>query len=202
MKEADTSVPRAPKEINLSDKDIARFWAKVDKEGPLPDQTNPHYAGLDRCWVWTAGGDYHGYGHLKAQQKTFKAPRVAWTLTHGQIPHDGTHHGICVCHKCDNPSCVNPSHLFLGTIGEDNRDKAVKGRGNSPMGDKHGSRTHPESVLRGEARSGAKLTADKVLLIRALYAAGGISQHKLAARFGVAQGIIWRIIRRKKWAHV
>jgi hypothetical protein len=198
MNEATQTVPRAPKEIKLSEKDIARFWSKVDKNGP----TMPHMDSA--CWVWMAGRDTGGYGHLKSNARMIRAHRAAWVLANGQIPHDESHHGICVCHRCDKRACVNPSHLFLGSNTDNARDKVAKGRCNSPKGDANGARLHPEKLVRhyGEANGIAKLTAAQVIEIRALYAAGGIGQYQLAERFGVNQAIISRIIHRQIWKHI
>lgn len=64
-----------------------------------------------------------GYGFLKLRGRLERAHRVAWMLTHGPIPD-----GLCVCHRCDNPRCIEPTHLFLGTVAENNRDRHAKGR--------------------------------------------------------------------------
>lgn len=185
-------MPRARKEIKLSPADEVRFWAKVNKSG----QTMSH---MDTpCWLWTAFKIQSGYG----QYGGIAAHRIAWVLANGQIPHDGSAHGICVCHKCDVPACCNPEHLFLGTHADNMRDKGCKGRVNTPTGDKNGSRKHPEQLARGEANGSAKLTATQVMDIRALHAAGGITQHQLSVQFSVDPKSISRIIRRKCWRHL
>jgi hypothetical protein len=187
MQEATTPVPLSTKEINLSEKDAVRFWQKADKS-----------AGPDACWPWTAyKKPPEGYGVFNVFRKMFRAHRVAWTLANGPIPR-----GLQVCHHCDNPPCCNPAHLFLGTHLDNARDKASKGRCNSPKGEKNGMRLHPERRPRGETHGSAKLTAAQVLEIRALYAAGGTSLSKLARQFGLGISPIFDIIKLKNWAHV
>lgn len=95
-----------PEKPNLAD----RFWSNVDKSG--------------ECWVWTGNRLPSGYGRFS---RNGSAHRIAYQLTYGEIPP-----GMCVCHRCDNPPCVRPDHLFLGTHAENMRDRDAKGRGKLP----------------------------------------------------------------------
>ena len=99
---------------------IERFEAKISPEP------------MSGCWLWTASTDGGGYGHIRINKQLLKAPRVSYELFKGIIPP-----GLCVCHKCDTPACVNPDHLFLGTQKANAIDKVRKGRmvmgtGNAP----------------------------------------------------------------------
>lgn len=147
-----------------------KFWAKVDKSG--------------ECWMWT-GAKNKGYGMVRRRefnQYQVQAHRYAWFLTHGEWPE------LFVCHRCDNPSCVNPAHLFLGTAQDNFDDMRSKGR------ERH-------RAVRGELQGSAKLTAVKVIRIRKL-AAKGLTHQEIADQFGVDRSNISIIVRRKGWAHV
>jgi hypothetical protein len=135
-----------------------------------------------------------------------KAHRVAWTLTHGEIPE-----GQSVCHSCDNPPCCNPDHLFLGTPADNAADMVRKGRTASgdrngsrthparvPRGDRHHSRTHPEALPRGEKHPNAKITREQVAQIRAALGAG-VFQEEIASRFGISQTMVSKIKRGLSW---
>jgi len=100
------------------------FWKKVDKKN------GPSQPRIGRCWIWL-GSTYERGGHAQAYYcgQGQPAQRVAWTITHGGIPK-----GICVLHKCDNPICVRPSHLFLGTPKDNSQDMVRKGRWNGRRG--------------------------------------------------------------------
>lgn len=131
------------------------------------------------CWPWLAGCFNTGYGAFKWRGQNRGAHRVAWLLCRGDAGNKA------VLHRCDNRMCCNPGHLFLGTLAENNRDRHIKGRD-----------------ARGERGGNTKLTETQVMEIRRLYATGDISQHQLAAAFGVNQSPIWQIIHRKTWTHI
>jgi hypothetical protein len=108
--------------------------------------------------------------------------------------------GMLVLHKCDNPRCCNPEHLFLGTSQDNQDDKVSKGR--QARGDGHYSRTTPEKLCRGVRHGNAKLTDDLVRKIRAECTGMRGSISRLARELNVSKGIVWAVKSRKIWAHV
>lgn len=153
-----------------------RFWKKVDRRGD------------GDCWNWRAATS-SGYGRLaliSPDSKYVYAHRFSWELHNGSIPI-----GMFACHRCDNPSCVNPSHLFLGTAAQNMADMIKKGRA-----------VHEStSVPKGEANPRSKLKERDVLLIRRLLKSGE-SQIAISSRFGVSKGCIGCIKSRKNWSHL
>ncbi len=144
------------------------FWPKVDIRGP------------DECWPWKWHRRRHGYGGLRREGKSLTASRVAWELANGPIPVDPlTGRELWILHRCDNPPCCNPAHLFVGTHEDNTMDAARKGR----------------------AGGKRKLQAEQVRKIRAL-AAEGRSQKSLAQQFAVDQTTISAIILRRSWAQI
>jgi hypothetical protein len=168
----------------LSDSDIQRFWYYVDRSS------------CDPCWVWTGGKFRRGYGQFRVARRSVKAHRISYYLGHGIYPK-----GIYVCHGCDNPSCCNPAHLFLGTAADNAADRNIKGRNNPPAGLRSGRYTKPERTARGERSASAKLTADKVAEIRRLYASG-LTQQVIGDKYGVTRESIKQIVTGENWKHV
>ena len=137
----------------------------------------------DECWLWTAAQDKDGYGRFRLGDNVVFAHRVAYEAQNGSVSDD-----ICVLHNCDNPPCVNPEHLFVGTKADNNHDKRVKGRGRG-------------GVSLGEAHGNAKLTNTKVRKIRAECAAGS-TQLCLAEKYSVSKNAISQIVNRRAWQHL
>lgn len=127
------------------------------------------------CWIWIAAKDRDGYGAIQIKGVKERAHRVAWVMANGTIPS-----GMVVCHRCDTPSCVNPNHLFLGTILDNNRDKVRKGRGSA--GERHGR---------------AKLTRGDVAEIRRL--SRWVLHQELAWKFGVSKSLIGQVVNGQIW---
>jgi hypothetical protein len=150
--------------------DEQRFWGNADRTG-----------GPDACWPWQNSTAAGGYGAMHTKAGRLKAHRIAYRLAHGPLVP-----GLSVCHTCDNPSCVNPAHLYQGTHKQNMRDRAARGRG----GD-----------LRGQQNGRAKLTDDTVRAIRAL-AERGEPNVAIARRFGVTDVMVSKIRRGVAWRHV
>lgn len=139
----------------------------------------------NECWLWQ-GTRHNGYGQFKWHGKKYFAHRVAYELHNGAIATSDKPHDTSVCHACDNPSCVNPAHLFLGTQAENNADRDKKGRQVSPKGSNH---------------SNAKLTESDILEIRKMSALGETGR-SLARRYQVTPSAISYIVKRKSWVHI
>ena len=142
-----------------------RFWNKV-QIGSAAD-----------CWIWLSVLSHDGYGRMWFHGRFEGAHRLSFTFHSGtEIPTD-TH----VCHRCDNPSCVNPLHLFLGTTEDNMMDCVHKGR---------------------RTKSTAKLTSEKIDEIRRRYADKEMGSHRLGREYGVSKTQILRIVKNICWQHI
>lgn len=156
----------------------ARFWSKVDRSG--------------ECWTWTAACDRKGYGRMRFPRRHEGAHRVSWELTNGPIPE-----GMFVCHRCDNPPCVRPDHLFLGSHRDNMADMFAKGRDSHPptfYGDAHWIKRHGDHRPKGGAHPQAKLTDAEVAEVRRMVAAGS-TQASLCRQYGISKTHMSRIVR-------
>ncbi len=151
------------------EKHLQHYWDRVEKKS------------TEECWPWTGAKTWKGYGFFRWDGKSQNAHRVAWMLANGPIPE-----GIHCLHRCDNPACQNPAHLFLGTNLENISDKMSKGRHRGP---------------RGERSSSAKLTSEQIYEIRER---GETCEpyETIARRFGITEGHVSMIITRRSWKHL
>lgn len=152
----------------LTEKEIVKFNSKIR----IVD---------NGCHFWESGKSPLGYGNFYMRNTLYLAHRLAYELAYKVSPKD-----LCVCHSCDNPSCVNPKHLFLGTVKDNMLDKVRKGRSNPPTGTRQWK---------------SKLDNKKVLKIRSLYLKANLSQEEIGKRYGIGQSNVSYIINHT-WKHV
>lgn len=160
---------------------VERFWPKVNKDGPIP----AHVPTIGKCWQWIgARSDGRGTikGRIDGRRRSLFAHRVSWEIHFDSIPS-----GSLVCHKCDNPLCVNPNHLFVGTQKMNIRDCVNKGR----------FRFNSRAML-GERNGRAKFNLKQVAEIRKRITAGE-SQTAIAREKRVSTFCIWAIVHHKNW---
>jgi hypothetical protein len=163
------------------DRIAARFWSKVNKAGRLTRQE------LGVCWEWTACLDKKGYGRItvaleNGKQRVTGAHRVAWFLEHGRWPEP------MALHRCDNPLCVRPDHLFEGDVVDNFYDMRAKGRERHPRGEHH-----PRAIL----------TEEQVISLRAASARRPREKHKqVAERLGISIHTLRAALRGVSWSHV
>ena len=147
----------------------AHFWSKVKR------------GNFNHCWIWNGKIKESGYGSAVLVTPTMiSAHRMAYFLIHGPPPP-----GFCVCHHCDNPKCVNPRHLYLGTQGDNMRDRDIRGR-----------------TQRGANHSKSKLSAENVLWMRTAVATGTHSIPAFAHMFKVSDSCARMAVSGKNWKHL
>ena len=159
-----------------------RCYSCRGRRTPLERFEEKYKVAENGCWEWTAQLDNKGYGRFGiATSKSLLAHRWAYDHFVGPIPE-----GFFVCHKCDNPVCVNPEHLFVGTAQDNSDDMVSKNRNWMSVGEKNHN---------------AVLTENDVIAMRALHSEG-VSMTRLAKQFSVSRGTAQNVINRKTWKHV
>ena len=148
---------------------LKQFWESIDKK------TN------EECWEWIKGKTSKGYGTVRYENKTYLAHRLAYQLFHNKT----LDKLIFICHKCDNPLCCNPNHLFQGTNKDNIDDKVNKNR-----------------QTKGETNANVKLTSEQVISIRTTYENRNITHRQLASIYNVTSPTITAILKRKTWKHI
>ncbi len=148
---------------------IDRIWKHINKKSDI------------ECWEWMGVKDKNGYGRIRINKKMYSSHRIIYELICGPIPES-----ICVCHSCDNPSCCNPNHLFLGSQSDNIKDMIIKGRWRKANNFKELNGAH-------------KLTQQQVNKIRNLYSTSLYTYKELAIKFKMCKESIGHIIRYETW---
>jgi hypothetical protein len=161
---------------------LKRFWKKVDKNGPVQQ----HVPELGKCWEWT-GYRHHKrpYGNSSLNGRNMAAHRLSYMIEFGEIPT-----GMCVLHKCDNPPCVRPSHLFIGTNKDNVNDRTRKGRSLN---------NHPPS---GEKHWNCRFSKKEILDIFKEYHTHGKTVTQIADDRKAGYSHIFLIVSGNSWTHV
>jgi hypothetical protein len=142
-----------------------RFWSKVNK--------------TESCWLWTGCCFSSGYGALSVDDIPIYTHRYSYEIHKGKIPE-----GLLIRHTCDNPPCVNPNHLLVGTRADNVMDMVERNR-----------------QARGSKNGQAKLTEDDVNEIK-IFREFGFTQQELGKMYGVSQSTITRLLSKKRWGHL
>ena len=155
----------ANKIMEIDQKLIARFFSKVEK--------------TEGCWLWTSYRNKMGYGKFTIGRKIYYSHRISWEIENGDIPRRTS-----VCHHCDNTSCVNPNHLFIGTQSDNLKDSSMKGR-----------------TSRGQHRPLSKITDEVASKIRSEHAFGALQIH-LCDKYHLSKTTIHNLVNRKTYKHI
>lgn len=151
--------------VSLTEIERRRFFQKIKK--------------TDGCWLWTGSKTEWGYGRVWLNRKFYQANRVSFAIHKHPVPKNKL-----VCHSCDNPSCVNPDHLFVGSDNDNWQDCRQKRRNRHPRGEEHGR---------------VRLTTEQVMEIKRDYAPRKMPKRVFAEKFGVSVSCIQHIVRGDNW---
>lgn len=187
---AENSLARQPHKYN-AEKLTEHFWSRINKDGRIM----PHMPHLGKCWEWTLATDVGGYGYFKWFGIGKRVHRISWMLNFGNVPD-----GLWVCHRCDNPCCVNPDHLFLGDAKANSDDMIKKGRRYQVRGDECMARRFPEKVT-GSNNGMAKLNESQVREIKRRILDDHL-QIRIAEDYKVSEAAIYAIKIGRNWSHI
>ena len=165
---------------------VERFWAQVTKEGPIHPKCG-------RCWVKLGVGEWY----INVNKKLVRANRFSWELHNGPIPS-----GLCVLHHCDNPACIRPSHLFLGTNKDNSEDMVAKGRAKGGVSGPNNSSTKYPELRQGDNNGNRKLSSNQVISMRRDRKLYKLTYKQLSAKYGVSIITVNRVVNNKVWKHI
>lgn len=150
----------------MNQKLIDKFWSNVQKGNP------------DECWIWIGSPSGNGYGQLRFEGVTYRSNVLSYLINKGNIPAR-----MYICHTCDNPICVNPNHLFVGTPSDNAKDRQQKGRGR-PMD--------------GENNSNNRFTKESIIQMRSMFQKGYLC-NEIAHIFDTNPEYVRNVVKRKVW---
>ncbi len=184
-------------EFKLTERQNKNFWRRILKSGD------------DDCWIWIGGKSKNKrtgfmYGRVRLGYRHYMAHRVSWSIVNGPVPGEDLprRERPCILHKCDVTLCVNPAHLFIGTMADNINDMDSKGRRKVQSGDMHWSKRKPGITARGEKSGLSKLTEAQVVEIRRLRAETSMTYREIAELMPVTASVIETVANRKTWKHV
>jgi hypothetical protein len=167
--------------MNLPQDVVNRFWSKVIVTSNIPKN---HYNLTEPCWEWIgADNGKQGYGHFMLNRKFIRAHRISYEYFNGPIPDK-----LMICHKCDNPSCVNPEHLYPGTSKDNQNDCVKSNRKQDVKGSKHGMATTDEDTI--------------IEILSKVFYGQITNVSEIENRYKITRDVIYQITTRQSWTHV
>ena len=177
-------------EVNIPESKVAKFWSRVD------------VLGVEDCWNWKFGKNKAGYGQFCMMNRDFISSRVAYCIANGGIPKN-----TIICHKCDNPACCNPNHLYAGTFEDNYKDSVNRERLKYSRVEKKKSAlsaAFPEryGIVKGSTNGRSRLTESDVIELRRLRKEGILTLREIAKRFDVSRSCVCHVLAGRCWTHL